>query len=266
MEQKPTNVNANARSSLPNERKDNEIDLLELFMKLWDHIHEILMCMLVGAVIVNAYSYFFIHPTYQSTAKLYVVSASKDSVVDLTDLNIGTSLTADYEELILSYPVLETVIDDLSLDETYGYTDKELSSMISISNPSDTRVLYITVTAEEPKLAMDIANSMTDAVVDYLPETMSTNPPNIVQRARMPETKAGPSYTKYTAIGLLLGLVLSVIFFTVQFCLDDTIRTAEELEKYFDVVPLTTIPKSDALAEADGEEKPKKKLWGRKKK
>ena len=54
---------------------------------------------------MNAYSYFLIRPTYQSTAKMYVVSTSKNSVVDLNALNIGTSLTADYEQLMLSYPV-----------------------------------------------------------------------------------------------------------------------------------------------------------------
>ena len=47
---------------------------------------------------------------------MYVVSASNDSVVDLTDLNIGTSLTSDYEQLMLSYPVLDQVISDLGLD------------------------------------------------------------------------------------------------------------------------------------------------------
>ena len=65
---------------------------------------------------MNAYSYFLVRPTYKSTAKMYVVSASKNSVVDLDALNIGTSLTADYEQLMLSYPVLEQVINKLNLD------------------------------------------------------------------------------------------------------------------------------------------------------
>ena len=60
----------------------------------------------IGAVLFNAFAYFLIKPTYQSTAKLYVVSASDDSIVNLQDLNIGSSLTKDYEDLILSYPWL----------------------------------------------------------------------------------------------------------------------------------------------------------------
>ena len=60
-----------------------------------------------------------IQPTYQSTSKLYVVSTSDDSVVNLNDLNLGTSLTSDYEELMLSYPVLNRVIEKLNLDMDY---------------------------------------------------------------------------------------------------------------------------------------------------
>ena len=124
------------------ETKETEIDLVDMFFALFDKLHIISLCTLVGALLLNAFSYFFIKPTYQSTSKIYVVSASKDSVIDFSDINVGTSLTLDYEQLILSYPVLSKVSDSLSLN----YTMKDLQSMISIENPSDTRILNITVT------------------------------------------------------------------------------------------------------------------------
>lgn len=64
-----------------------------------------------------------IAPTYTSVAKMYIVSASDDSVVDLTDLNIGKALTLDYEDLMLSYPVLDQVIEQLDLDKTHQIRD-----------------------------------------------------------------------------------------------------------------------------------------------
>ena len=93
--------------------EDAEIDLLDLMFQLLDKLHYLIFFFLLGALVFNAYAYFRIAPTYQSTAKMYIVSASDDSVVDLTDLNIGTSLTADYEELMLSYPVLVQVIEKM---------------------------------------------------------------------------------------------------------------------------------------------------------
>jgi capsular polysaccharide biosynthesis protein len=231
------------------EDKDTEIDLLDLANVLLDKIHFIIMFLLVGAVVCNAYAYFCIKPTYESTSKLYVVSASDDSVVNLSDLNIGTSLTADYEELMLSYPVLNQVIEKLDLN----MTSTQLSGMISLTNPSDTRVLRITVTSTDPEQARDIANTLADVSVEYLPETMSTHAPNIAQVAKLPEHKAGPSYMKYTMIGGLAGALIYCIILVIGYLLDDTIHTAADMEKYFGIVPLTSIPESDKLYQEDGE-------------
>lgn len=235
---------------LPDAEDEMEIDLLDLAYVLLDKIHYIILCLLAGAVLLNAFSFFCIRPTYQATAKMYVVSASNDSVVDLTDLNIGTSLTSDYEQLMLSYPVLDQVIDELDLDmET-----EDLAQMVTLENPQDTRILNVTATSTDPVEAMNIANKLTEVSVEYLPETMSTNPPNIAQQAQLPDEKAAPSYARYTLIGALLGAILYCAYLTVRYLLDDTIRTSEDMEKYFGVVPLTSIPDSDIFEEMEKRE------------
>ena len=235
---------------LPDAEDEMEIDLLDLAYVLLDKIHSIILCLLAGAVLLNAFSFFCIRPTDQATAKMYVVSASNDSVVDLTDLNIGTSLTSDYEQLMLSYPVLDQVIDELDLDmET-----EDLAQMVTLENPQDTRILNVTATSTDPVEAMNIANKLTEVSVEYLPETMSTNPPNIAQQAQLPDEKAAPSYARYTLIGALLGAILYCAYLTVRYLLDDTIRTSEDMEKYFGVVPLTSIPDSDIFEELEKRE------------
>ena len=176
-----------------------------------------------------------------------MVSASDDSVVNLSDLNLGTSLTADYEELMLSYPVLNRVIDKLELDMDY----EELRGLYTLNNPTDTRVLQITATTTDPQLSMDLAEAMAEVSVSYLPETMSTLAPNIAQHAKLPEYKAGPSYSKYTMMGGLLGLVLCCGVLVVRYLMDDTIHTAEDMEKYFGTAPLTTIPDSTQVEDME---------------
>ena len=224
--------------------EETEIDLIDLAWALLDKIHYIVLCFLIGAVIMNAYSYFLVRPTYKSTAKMYVVSASKNSVVDLDALNIGTSLTADYEQLMLSYPVLEQVINKLNLD----MDSDTLAKMITLENPTDTRILNINVVSTDPKNARDIANTLMDVSVDYLPKTMSTNAPNVAQKAKLADHKDGPSYTKYTMIGALAGAFLYCMYLVVKYLMDDTIHTADDMEKYFDIVPLTVIPDVSELA------------------
>ena len=233
------------RSSFADRKEEEtEIDLIDLAWALLDKIHYIVLCFLIGAVIMNAYSYFLVRPTYKSTAKMYVVSASKNSVVDLDALNIGTSLTADYEQLMLSYPVLEQVINKLNLD----MDSDTLAKMITLENPTDTRILNINVVSTDPKNARDIANTLMDVSVDYLPKTMSTNAPNVAQKAKLADHKDGPSYTKYTMIGALAGAFLYCMYLVVKYLMDDTIHTADDMEKYFDIVPLAVIPDVSELA------------------
>lgn len=233
--------------------EETEIDLLDLAWALLDKIHYIVLCFLIGAVIMNAYSYFLVRPTYKSTAKMYVVSASKNSVVDLDALNIGTSLTADYEQLMLSYPVLEQVINKLNLD----MDSDTLAKMITLENPTDTRILNINVVSTDPKSARDIANTLMDVSVDYLPKTMSTNAPNVAQKAKLADHKDGPSYTKYTVIGALAGAFLYCMYLVVKYLMDDTIHTADDMEKYFDIVPLAVIPDVSELASEKQQKKEK---------
>ena len=236
--------------------EETEIDLIDLIDLAWallDKIHYIVLCFLIGAVIMNAYSYFLVRPTYKSTAKMYVVSASKNSVVDLDALNIGTSLTADYEQLMLSYPVLEQVINKLNLD----MDSDTLAKMITLENPTDTRILNINVVSTDPKSARDIANTLMDVSVDYLPKTMSTNAPNVAQKAKLADHKDGPSYTKYTVIGALAGAFLYCMYLVVKYLMDDTIHTADDMEKYFDIVPLAVIPDVSELASEKQQKKEK---------
>ena len=233
--------------------EETEIDLIDLAWALLDKIHYIVLCFLIGAVIMNAYSYFLVRPTYKSTAKMYVVSASKNSVVDLDALNIGTSLTADYEQLMLSYPVLEQVINKLNLD----MDSDTLAKMITLENPTHTRILNINVVSTDPKSARDIANTLMDVSVDYLPKTMSTNAPNVAQKAKLADHKDGPSYTKYTMIGALAGAFLYCMYLVVKYLMDDTIHTADDMEKYFDIVPLAVIPDVEELASEKQQKKGK---------
>lgn len=220
--------------------QEAEIDLIDLAWALLDKIHYIVLCFLIGAVIMNAYSYFLVRPTYKSTAKMYVVSASKNSVVD-------------YEQLMLSYPVLEQVINKLNLD----MDSDTLAKMITLENPTDTRILNINVVSTDPKSARDIANTLMDVSVDYLPKTMSTNAPNVAQKAKLADHKDGPSYTKYTMIGALAGAFLYCMYLVVKYLMDDTIHTADDMEKYFDIVPLAVIPDVEELASEKQQKKGK---------
>lgn len=231
------------------------IDLREIAYVLMEKLHYIVMFLLVGAVVFNMYSYFLIKPTYTSTSRLYVVSATKDSVVNFSDLSVGTNLTKDYVELLLSYPVLDKVSEKIEKDYDYKISSESLQKMISLENPEDTRILNINVTTTDPKVSKTIANALADEAVEYIPDTMGTFKPNIAQVAREAKIKTGPSYLKYTAIGALLGTLICMAWFIFKYLSDDTIKTKEDIEKYFGMTPLAVLPYVEEVEESEGSEK-----------
>lgn len=163
-----------------------EIDVVEMLYLLWEHIWQILLCVVVGGILAYTVTKFTVAPTYQATARIYVVAPSDESV-KLTDLQIGTSLTADYQDLLLCRPVLQGVIDDLSLNVGY----KALEGMINVTNKQGTRILKVVVTSTNPQLSADIANSLVEQMQIVLPKIMDTDAANVVESAVVPE--AGPA-------------------------------------------------------------------------
>ena len=242
-----------------------EIDLLELFQYFRSQILILIIALLVGGVAAGAITHFLITPKYQATSKLYVVSASNNKIVDLNDLNIGTSLSEDYTELIKIRPILEDVIKDCNLDYEY----EELLEMLTIAPVGETRILAITVESTSAKEAMTIANSVAATAVTYLPKLMETTAPNIAEKAVLPEGPCSPNLVTNTAIGAIGMLVLVMAVLTVLFLMD-TMRSAEEVEKAFGVMPLTVIPEGDIAEISDKREeeiaKEKKKAHKERKK
>lgn len=225
----------------PVENAEEEIDLVELFYLLWGHLWQILLCLLAGALLAFGGTWFLVPPTYQATAKIYIVSASNDSVVNLADLQIGSQLTADYQKLLVSRPLLQDVIANLGMEMDY----QTLEGKISIKNDADTRILDIIVTDTDPERAADIANELVNQASIYLPRIMETDTPNLVESAVPPTGMAGPSYTKNTLIGALAGLVAACAVLVLRYLLNDTFVTPDDVEKHYGVPPLAVVPEGD---------------------
>ena len=235
--------------------EEMEIDLLELFSFYITKIWWIIGAFLIGALLAGLITQFAITPKYTATAKMYMVSSSSQSVVDLTDLNIGQSISGDYVELLKTRPIVEDVIQDLNLQYSYG----QVVGMMSLSVVNNTRIIRIDVTSADRKEAMNIANAIAEKGVKELPKLMETPAPHIAEYAIVPVNKSSPSLTKNTMIGALLALLIMLAIFTVQFLLDDTFKTADDIQREFGVMPLTVIPEGKIEGLDSTEEKSKRR-------
>lgn len=227
-----------------------EIDLLEIFYLLRSKLVWLVLFFILGGLAAGSITYVFITPQYTATAKLYMVSASSGSVLDLTDLNIGTSLSQDYAELIKIRPVFCEVIDTLGLDLEY----EELLEKVTIESVGDTRILAVSAKDEDPKMAQKIANTLADTAVTYIPKVMETSEPNIAEYAVVPRKMSSPNLAANTILGAVVCMAAAAAFFIARAVMDDSLATAEDVEKAFGIMPLTVIPEGDIPEIADARE------------
>lgn len=220
--------------------QDNQvitIDLLELAQQLLFHWKLILLSMVVCGGIAYIYCRFFATPLYSSTAGLYVFSKST-SVTSLADLQIGSSLTKDYETVITGRPVLDRVITRLKLDEDYD----SLRSRVRITNPPDSRILYITVTDPDPEQAKEITDRTASIAATFISQKMDQDPPSIIQTGYSDGAPVSPRTLRTTAVAALIGFLIAAAYLTIQYLMNDSIITPEDVQEKLGLNVLASLP------------------------
>ena len=222
-----------------------EIDLVELLYRLLEKAKYIVAASILGALIVGVITYTVITPRYTATAKLYVMNAS-EAAINLSDFQMGTYLTSDYQEVFKNWHVHEMVLQELNLPYTYA----QLSSMLEITNPSNTRVLYISVTSTVPLEAKAIADTYAKKAQEFIASTMDTKMPNIFEEALLPTAPSSPNKTMNIVIGFMVGLLLSCALIIGEFLVDDRIRSSDEIVKHLGLPMLGIMPRQSVKSGA----------------
>lgn len=232
-----------------------EIDIGHILSILWEKILLIIATGIIVGLAGFLVSKFLITPKYESETKLYVLNRANDSATTLSDVQLSTQLTKDYQILVTSAPVMNQVIKELGLNMKAS----ELASTISVDTPSDTRVLQITVTSDDPKRAKDIADKVAQVSSKKICDIMKIEQVNVIEEGSMSEEPAVDTVQKWTLIGLALGIVLSCAVIIIRSMLDDTVKTTEDVEKYFDLSTLAVIPISEEMDDGLGKNKKSRK-------
>jgi len=218
-----------------------EIDLKELFFAWGSKWKHLLLSTIILGVTLLIYGAFVARPVYESTAKLYVLSKST-SITSLADIQMGSNLTRDYLTVVTGRPVVEQVIRNLELPESY----EELLKSVEVTNPADTRILEITVKDPDPYRAKEIADEIADVSAAYIAEKMDQDPPNLIQKGYTDGDPVSLSPAKYAAIGAVIGLALMLLVVTISYLTDDSIMTPEDMEKKVGLHVLASLPIDEA--------------------
>ena len=212
-------------------QKDDEmeIDLGEIFHLLMNKLWIIVLCFIIGATLAFGGTKLLITPKYSASSMIYILTKTT-SVTSLADIQMGTQLTADFEILATSRPVLGEVIEKLNLDYTY----EELKSMIQTDNQTDTRILRFTVLDANAKEAKKIANELADVTAERVAYVMSSDKPKVVEEAVVPKYPSSPNTKKNTAMGGLAFAFVAATVIVLRYLMNDTIQTEEDIKKLAD--------------------------------
>lgn len=232
-----------------------EIDLQELFGLLLHWLWLIAVCGIAVGIMGFVFSKFVLAPQYESTTKVYILNKQDNNTLTYSDVQLGTQLTKDYTQLIKGRYVLERVNEMCGLEESYA----SFAKRVKVETPTDTRIIAITVTDEDPEQAQILANEIRKVAAEHIKNVMDIQAVNVAEEANLPLTPASPNVWKWTLIGMLIGAFVCAMILVIRFLTDDTIKTSDDIEKYLELSTLAMIPiREDAAKQKEKRKKPLK--------
>lgn len=240
------------------------IDLRRLFILIRKHIISILIWTIGLGLVAYGVSDYLIAPKYTATTQLLVNRQSSDASQAYAMQQADVNAVTTYKDLITSSKILKgaskylanpvTVVrkatpakkavyktqDDgtkvlvkkavkakpavIKRDgKSYTVSASELKSAISVTTTTSSQVFSVSATAETPAKAKAEANAVAKEFKEQLPSIMDINNVTIVATASN-GTKSFPNVKMMTAVGALVGLVVSLLIIIIKDLSDTTVR------------------------------------------
>ncbi|MBT8940315.1 exopolysaccharide biosynthesis protein [Lactobacillus delbrueckii subsp. bulgaricus] len=240
------------------------IDLRRLFILIKKHIISILIWMIGLGLIAYGVSEYVLVPKYTASTQLLVNSKSTDANQAYANQQADVNAVITYKDIITSNVILKGASKYLANPVTlvkkatpakkavyktnddgtrtlvkkavkakpavykresksYSISPSELASAVSVTTTTSSQVFTLSATAETPAKAQAIANAVAKEFKEQIPKIMDVN--NVTIVAEAPKgTKSFPKVSLITAIGVLAGLVISLLIIIIKDLSDTTVR------------------------------------------
>lgn len=254
------------------------IDLRRLFILIKKRFISILIWMIGLGLIAYGVSEYVLVPKYTASTQLLVNRKSTDVNQAYTNQQADVNAVTTYKDIITSRVILKgaskylanpvTVVrkatpakkavyrtdDDgtrvlvkkavkakpavIKRDgKSYSVSPSELSSAVSVTTTTSSQVFSLSATAETPEKAQAIANAVAKEFKKQISSIMDVNNVTIVAEASK-GTKSFPNVKMITAVGVLAGLVISLLIIIIKDLSDTSVRDDSFMEKELGLVNL----------------------------
>ena len=227
-----------------------EIDIGRTIRAVLNRAWLVAIVSVICAVLTFAGTFFLVTPKYTSTAMFYVNNSAfsfGDASLSISsgDLTTSRNLVDSYLVILNTRETLNDVIDYAGVNRTYT----ELQKMIAAQSVNETEIFEVSVTSSSAQEAERLASAITYILPRRISTIIDGTSAKIVDAAVVPSRPSSPSYPMNTAIGFLLGFLLTVGGIVLHEIFDTTIRTEEDVSQtcshpILAAVPNMTVPGS----------------------
>ncbi|MFJ7752611.1 YveK family protein [Peribacillus muralis] len=208
-----------------------KLSIKDLFLMVKKRIALIFIITTLITLITGVVSLFILSPVYQASAQI-LVNQSKDNtdLYKVGEIQTNIQLIETYSEIIKSPMMLEKVKDRLNLK----IPNSALSEQIEIVSKGNSQLFTIKVEASDPKLAVDIVNTITVIFQEEIKTLMNVDNVNVLSKGNVGDNTAPikPNPIINIIQAFFAGVVISlVITFLIEF-LDNTIKVESDIEEH----------------------------------
>ena len=220
-------------------------DQLNIVERYLYHLSYWWLPVLLVTCIVGAASYWLASASpgaFRANATLLVNLTQTPGTIVLDDVLLSERLTATYEELITTRPILDNVASQLPNVET----GQDLEDKILVSAVPGTQLIRIDAEGDDAESAALIANTVASVFIDENNRTPAGGTITIIESAIPPDGREGPSLMARALLGLLAGASLGLLIVLVRTYLDGTVWDPDDLKG-----PASRLPILGILREGD---------------
>jgi len=233
------------------EKHEQEIDLMELIVILFQRWYVIASAVLVIASLTFVYAFVVQADVYTARSSV-LVDVTLDQQADRGDLTLAQELLDIYTDVAESNTILGQLRETLDLP----YSNNTIREMLTVSRGRGNSILLnFSFESGDPEEAALMANEIVSLIRAYADDSNILYDIEILDEATTPLSPSGPNRMLYMAIGVVLGGMIGVFgVFIIEF-FDKTIKSTKVIEQRLGLRSLGTIPEYDMGDEVEGDVK-----------
>ncbi|MDP4142965.1 MAG: hypothetical protein Q8936_00580 [Bacillota bacterium] len=193
-----------------------------------------------STIIMTAVGLYKFNNDYTTLTNLIVMKATdiNDSNSQSNEILADADLMQTYSSIAYSYKVIDKASNKLNGIIPPGEIEKSFTVNVDDKTP----ILTITVKGNNQQKVLSEVTAISDSFTEEAESLYPSMKIKILTQPREIEKSRLGTVWASTIIGLFGGIVVSIFITILIEYLDTTIRTEEDIEKYFGVIVIGTIP------------------------